>query len=1029
MAYEIPQELEYQEKIVFGLTFKQLIFAVIFGSMSLAIMKTTIIIQVRVIIAMIPFCIGLGFMYLDFGTHIKDWWAWKKFRFASIDDYEMENYVGIKNIKDDLIINSDNKKLAILKISPVNFAIKTDEERGAITKSFQKFLNAIDFPIQIIMNTEKLDLKEYFDSLGKSGAKFTKIIEDYKKNINNATIRENTLNKSFYIVIPEQSNIDIQVRICEEKLRSLGLKTGRLNDRELKSLLASSFGGDCTGEGLHTFISPELIVNEKDYIQVGNTLNRIVCAHGYPRQVEPGFLDKIISSMGNFDLSIHISPYPIETMMVGLNRELQKQRADLYAAELKGIVSPSLEIKYKDTRNVLEELQKGKEKLFNISLYINCKVIIDKDKKKAKKEEIKQKKTEEDLEKEEEKRINDLERAKGELDFLTKKVESELNALMIIPKVPRYRMAQGFKSVVPLATDKLNNVRNITTSALSAFFPFTSPFLHIDKEGILWGLNKNNIPIIRDVFKLSNPNGCILATSGAGKSYVSKLFVARNLLHGSKVMVIDPQGEYDNLVNHFDGQVIDISRESETMINPLDLMGHNYADKRLALMDIMHLMLGNLTDPQKAFIDKALTITYKKAKINSNKDTWGNKPPIMKDLLNALNKLGNKVTMREKATIRSLTNRIEMYVDGVFNFMNQQTNIDFNNQFVSFNIKDMPKQVKPLMMFLVLDYIYMKMRKDLKRKILVIDEAWSLLGRAEEASYIFEIVKTCRKFNLGLLLINQEVEGLLTSNAGRSVLANSAYTLLLRQKPAVIRNIQQTFDLSDTEKDRLLTASPGEGVIILDNEHSEIKIVASEEEHGLITTKPEEIEKYELRKKVKESTMPKKEVKQKTKSKVKVSADGLIYKKSDLSKEDTAYLLGEGFKKSDHVSITGKRQETYLIKTRKNEGADHLFLTFDIANHLKKFTKKIEMFETQKPDIVFELNRKEFAIEVETGKVYEKAKHQLLNKISILNKTYGKNWFFVLTDSNFKRRYSRLGKVLLRKDIPLFLRECARLGK
>ncbi len=993
MAYEIPQELEYQEKIMFGLTFKQLMYAFVFGSISVLILKASGSIYLRVIFAMIPSTIGLGFMYLDFGTHLKNWWAWKKFKRAEIEDYQMQNYVGIKNMEDNLILTNDNRKLAILKIIPVNFSIKTDSEKHAITKSFQRFLNAIDFPIQIVIGTDKLDLKEYLDHIGKAGDKFVGFLEKYKENIHKTISQDKALNRSFYLVIPEQTNIDIQVKICEEKLRSIGLKTERLNSRELKALLALSLGGTCKGEDIYRFIAPQNIENKKDYIQINDTLNRIVCAHGYPRQVEAGFLDKIISSMGNFDLSIHISPYPIETMLVGLNRELQKQRADLYAAELKGVISPSLEIKYKDTRNVLEELQKGKEKLFNIGLYINCKVKINKD----------------------------LEKAKEELDLLTKKVESELNALMIIPKIPRFRMSQGFKSIVPLATDGLKVVRNITTGALSAFFPFTSPFLQVDKKGVLWGVNKNNIPIIRDVFKLSNPNGCVLATSGAGKSYVSKLFVSRNLLNGSKVMVIDPQGEYDSLVKYFEGQTVKISRESKTMINPFDLMGHNYADKRLALMDIMSFMLGNLTDPQRAFIDKALTMAYKEARITNDSETWDNKPPIMLDLLKALRRLSGKVTAREKATIRSLTNRVEMYVNGVFSFMNQQTNIDFDNQFVSFNIKDMPKQVKPLMMFLILDYVYMKMRKDLKRKILVIDEAWSLLGRSEEASYIFEIVKTCRKFNLGLLLINQEVEGLLTSNAGRSVLANSAYTLLLRQKPAVIRNIQQTFDLSDNERDRLLTASPGEGIIILDNEHSEIKVVASQEEHGLITTKPEEIEEHELRRSINEDiTKPKEEKKSQKKkepSKIKVSEWGFIYKKSDLTKEDVQFLLNEGYKKSNHVSINSKRQETYLIKTRHNESADHLFLIFDIANHLKKFAKNVEIFETSKPDIIFELNDKKYAVEVETGQAYEKSKKKLLNKVDLLNKTYRENWFFVLTSVYFKSKYDKLGKTLLRKEV------------
>src|SRR3990167_8700951 len=404
-----------------------------------------------------------------------------------------------------------------------------------------------------------------------------------------------------------------------------------------------------------------------------------------------------------------------------------------------------------------------------------------------------------------------------------------------------FKMLQGYKSIVPVSEDALSIRRNITTYSLSAFFPFTSPFLQLDNTGVWLGLNRNNIPIIRDIFKLSNSNGIILASSGSGKSYFAKLLIARYLLNGTKVMVVDPQGEYKNLVNVFNGELIELSRTSKTMINPLDLMGHDYSEKRLSLMDLMPVMLGELTEPQKSFIDRALTEAYQRKGINEDPSTWDNEPPILADILEILKSYEKKAITLEKTTIRSLINRLSMYVEGVFSFMNRHTNINFQNNFVCFDIGNMPKQVKPVMMFLILDYVYMKMKSSLDRKLLVIDEAWSLLSRTEDASYIFEIVKTCRKFNLGLLLINQEVEGMLNSEAGKSVLANSSYTLLMRQKPAVIKDIDEVFNLSKVEKHALLTASVGEGLLLIDDEHSEIKVVASEEEHKLITKNADEL--------------------------------------------------------------------------------------------------------------------------------------------------------------------------------------------
>ena len=724
-------------------------------------------------------------------------------------------------------------------------------------------------------------------------------------------------------------------------------------------------------------------------------LSRTIYAHGYPRSVETGFLDKIVSTLGNFDLSIHIDPYDIETMMIFLNKELQKQRSDLYAAKLKNIANPSLEIKYQDTKAVLTNLQKGKDKLFNVSLYINCRA-----------------------------------KTKEELDLLTRRIYAELNALLIIPKQPLFRMAQGFQSCAPLGMNKLKQNRGVPTEALSAFFPFTSSFLQADKTGVWLGLNRNNIPIIKDIFNLSNPNGLCLASSGSGKSYMAKLLISRYLLNGTKVMVIDPQGEYKALVKRFKGQLIDLSTTSDTIINPLDLMGHDYPEKRLALMDLMPIMLGGLSDPQKAIIDRALTTTYEERGIKMDSvESWKKKPPILEDVVNVLKKMEKKTSPSEKQTINSLISRMDIYVNGVFSFLNQETSLNFNNQFVCFDIGNLPKQVKPIMMFLVLDYIYMKMRKDLDRKLLVIDEAWSLLREANDASYIFEIVKTCRKFNLALFLINQEVEGMLDSETGKSVLANSSYTLLMRQKPAVINNIKRTFFLSDSEVNHLLTAGVGEGILIMDDEHSEIKIVASEEEHKIITTKADELldsqrvsDDNRLKDLQKKYDEQKKRKNKRSKIQVKISTNETCCKLKNLKEDEANYLKSKGYKECSFYSILSQKKEKYLILPRRSESPQHIFLIHDIESYIRKFTDKVWTYQTVKPDIVCSLNGKEYAIEVETGSMIKYNKKDLKRKIENLNKNYKDRWFFVVTNRNMASRYSKLGKTYDKRYIPALIK-------
>lgn len=1005
MTYQIPQQLEYKEKIMFGLTFKQLAYAFSFGLLDIIFFKVLNNWITSLIFILVSSMIGICFIFFDLEKIIKDYFVFLRFKEINVEKKQLFAFLGIRSIKNNLITNSKGKRIAILRVTPINFSIKTSEEREAIMVSFQKFLNSLDFPTQILMNTESLDLSSYLSSLKRraTGDKFANIFEKYKAFLNETVNNNKIMNRVFYLVIPEQGNISIQVNVCIERFLSLNLKVSRLKNKALYRLVAGFFQKEFIerkeekkwwqfwirdvrypfmkkkdrnkkvkkSNSLSNVIEIKNEINHLETVQrVENDKEikkfyRIISASGYPRMVEPGFLDKLVSLSGDFNMSIHINPYPIDQMLIDLNRELQKQSADLYTLRSRGIFNPSLEIQHSDTRGTLDHLQKGQERLFNISLYIICKADTLK-----------------------------------ELDTIAKKVEAELNSVMILPRSPSFRMLQGFRSILPLGIDEIKAYRNITTSALSAFFPFTSQFLQADDTGVWLGQNSNNIPIIKDIFKLSNPNGVVLSQSGGGKSYFCKLLLSRYMLNGTKVIIIDPQGEYKGLARQFDGQIIDLSRKSTTLINPLDLMGHDYTEKRLSLMDLMPVMLGDLSEPQKAFIDKALTLAYKGKGITLEPDTWNNKPPILGDLLKSLNQLVKRSTQIEIATVRSVINRLDMYVSGVFGFMNRETNIEFNNNIVSFDISNMPKQIKPAIMFLVLDYVYMKMKTDLKRKILLIDEAWSLLSRTEDASYILEIVKTCRKFNMGLLLINQEVEDLFNSRAGKSVLANSAYTMLLRQKPSVIRSISDTFHLSPSEKEHLLTASVGEGLLIMEDEHSKIKVIASPEENKLITTKADEI--------LSQNEVTKRNSGQKD---INVDLDRRFYRKRELNKDEVEYLLKEGYQSFEAKSIASGKKEDFILKPRHNESLNHMFVIYDIAEFLKKKGIEVNMYTTQKPDLVFSLNGKSHAIEVETGTVLTNKK-RFLEKVSQLNKDYENNWFFVVTNRNLIKKYRKFGKTI-----------------
>lgn len=874
--------------------------------------------------------------------------------------------------------------ISILKVEPLNFTLKNTEEKSLLITLFQKFLNSLDFPIQILITTDTLNLDTYLAKLEerteKLGSEYATLLEDFKKHMQNLIQSQNLINRSFYVVVPEKATIGLQIQlgVCQEMLTRMNLRHTLLQEEELRTLLKSFFH-DLYQEKQVKDIAPEFIINNPTEVQFGNTFARTLAVKGYPRAVEEGFLDKIITLNGRFDITLHIEPYDIEQTIILLNRELQKQRGDLWSMKQKDIINPSLEIKYEDTRKVLENLQKGDEKLFNVSLYVTCKA-------------------------------SSLE----ELNLLSKKMESELNALLMLPMRLVYVQHKALKSVLPLGKDELGIKRNITTKGLSTFFPFTSQFLQVDETGILLGLNKQNIPLIKDIFKLYNANGVVLASSGGGKSYFTKLMISRLLLNGTKVMVIDPQGEYLDLVVRFQGQVITISRTSETIINPLDLMGHDYDEKKLTLLDLFPVMLGQTSEIQKAVLDRALTAIYTAKGITNDSSTWKKEPPIMADLLAELKRMSRDASQVEKETYRSLINRIEMYVSGVFSFLNRQTNLNFHNRFVCFNIGDMPNQVKPTVMFLILDYVYMKMKKDIERKILVVDEAWSLLQRAEDEGYVFKIVKTCRKFNLGLLLITQDVGDLLKNDAGKALLNNSEYTLLLRQKPSIIEQVEKTFQLSAQERERLLTAKTGEGILIIANEHSEIKVIASPEEHKAITTNADERLALE-RDKTNEVV---------TEFEKSLDYSKGYFRRKELSKEEVEDLLKHEYQLSAQIGLFGGRQEEYLLKPRYNESAEHFFVIKAIEEYLKKYVEKVELFVTRDADIVFEEQGKKVAVEVETGHTLANDRKKIEKKVEHLKKTYGKDWFFVVTDWQFKEKYQKYGKVFARREVPAVLKNC-----
>lgn len=718
--------------------------------------------------------------------------------------------------------------------------------------------------------------------------------------------------------------------------------------------------------------SPSTIITNPSNIQI-TKYHQIICAINYPRLVDPGWLTRLIEMNLDFDLSLHISPYKIDTTVKLLENEIKKQKTDLYAMETEGkIVPQSLIQQHQDTMALLQLIQEGTEKMFDMALYIDAKAY-----------------------------------NKEDLDRISKQIRDTMNSIMIIPKIPSYQMYQGLRSVLPVGLDELKVTRNITSSAAAACFPFAITSMEQHATGILIGFNEyNSIPIIVDPFELSNPNTLVLGTSGGGKSYAIKLLLMREFMEGVAINIIDPQAEYADLIRTFNGDIIRIAPDSESVINPFDLMDQTYDEKKLSLLAFFRCLLGELTEPQRAILDETIDRAYEEKGINKDPKTWSLQPPLLEDLYKEVLPL----TKSQKEIIykpaMAIVNRLKSYVFGPMRFLNQHTKIDLSNRMISFDIRDAPDIGKGTIMFLLLEYVYTQMKKSKTRKILVIDEAWTVLSAGEQAEYILRLVKTCRKFNLALVMITQDVEDVLASRAGRAVLTNTATKLLLKQDTSVLDQIVERFHLNDAEKRFLKISTMGRALLIAETMRVPIYIMASPEEHRIITTRPDEIvQRDEIKRPMGEDLVKEFDI------------NKPLHHKADLSDEQMQALSQVDFEEL-RVRNLNNESELFMIKNETDDTDEHFVLQHLILDEVRRYTDKGLLHHTRLPDVTFETKTgKIVAIEVEADVGLKKSLDNMEEKLPVMQKY--DDYFYVVSNPALKRDYeSKFGNILAREEVP-----------
>lgn len=556
-------------------------------------------------------------------------------------------------------------------------------------------------------------------------------------------------------------------------------------------------------------IAPQAIEKDFDYIKINDVYFRTLFVGGYPRFVAPGWLEPVVNFDSSLDISFYVYPVDGKSVLDDLRRKIAEMEAEISTDIERGkIVDPSTQAKLEDARSLQEQLVKGVERFYEFSFYITIPA-------------------------------NSVE----ELNHVSKQIESQLGSLMIVSKHATLDQETGFLSTAPFGMDRLNITRNMDTTSVATTFPLTSSELSSDR-GVLYGINSQNESfIIFDRFSLENSNMVIFATSGAGKSYFVKLEALRSLMTGTEAIIIDPESEYKPLAMAVGGEYISFSFNSPAKINPFDLAqireeGENQLGlKILSLHSLMKVIMGAITPTQEALLDRALIMTYRNKGITMDPDTQGKEPPLMEDLYKTL--IGMEVS-----DALDLAARIEKFVKGSFvGIFDKQTNINLDNPFTVFSVKDLQDTLRPIAMFIILDYIWTRVKKDIKKRVLLVDEAWHMMRYPDTAQFLWSVVKRARKYYLGLTTITQDVEDFLAQDIGKAIVTNSAMQVLLKQSPSAIDRVGEVFYLSQGEKQLLMAANVGEGIFFAGPHHAPIRVVASEAENALITTKPDEIAK------------------------------------------------------------------------------------------------------------------------------------------------------------------------------------------
>ncbi|MDL2363280.1 MAG: DUF87 domain-containing protein [Patescibacteria group bacterium] len=589
---------------------------------------------------------------------------------------------------------------------------------------------------------------------------------------------------------------------------------------------------------LRDFIAPSSLEFSSTHFQLGTRYARTYYVYGYPRQLYTGWLSSMVNLDEVMDMSMYIYPVESQVVLENLKKKVTQLEAGIQIDGEHGRVrDPGKQAAILDAEEMRDKLQVGEERFFRFGLYFTI-----------------------------------YGGSMEELEFVSHKVESMLGQQLVYSKPATSQQEQGLNSNVPQLVDQLQIRRNMSTGALSTSFPFTSADLTQD-NGILYGINMHNSGlVIFDRFSLENGNSVVFAKSGAGKSFTVKLEALRSMMFGTEIFIIDPENEYQRMCEAVGGAYVRLSLNSATRINPFDLpkvIDVEESDNALrtnliTLHGLLRLMMGGaqaqmqggggvtmpaLAPSEEADLDAALIGTYAKAGITNDPLTHTSQPPTISDLYDTLLHMGG--------TGPQLAQRLRKYTSGTFaGIFSQQSNINIDNPMVVFNLRDLEDELRPVAMYIVLNYIWNKTKSDIKKRLLIVDEAWQLMKYEDSANFLFSLAKRARKYNLGITTITQDVEDFMGSRMGRAIVANASMQFLLKQSSSAVDVLSDVFKLTSEEKKRLSQFPVGQGLFFAGQSHVHIQVIASPTETGLITTNPNQVQQINAAEQAGEFSQP-----------------------------------------------------------------------------------------------------------------------------------------------------------------------------